>query len=300
MRFLNPKTDFAFKKIFGSQQSKEILIGFLNAILYPTQPVIEDLEILDPYQAPSTQGMKDSFLDIKAQLSGGEIVVIEMQVLNVLGFKKRILYNAAKAFVNQLSSGSNYAELYPVIALTITDFELFFNHKQVISRYQFQEINTQTPYNSHGDLEMVFVELPKFHKSLDQLTSLSDRWIYFLKEAENLTLIPDSLSEPSSLRQALDIANLSALSPEELEIFEHNQMLLHDSRNAVLYAQREGQMEGRVEGRAEGRAEGAQAKAEEIARSLLGRLPLEVISETTGLSIAHLQTLMPQNPSPGS
>ena len=84
--FINPKTDFAFKKIFGSKHSHDILIGFLNGILYQGKATIVSLIILDPYQAPRIKGMKDSFLDIKATLSSGQTVIIEMQVLNILGF----------------------------------------------------------------------------------------------------------------------------------------------------------------------------------------------------------------------
>ena len=79
--FINPKTDFAFKKIFGSKKSKDILISFLNAMLYQEKPTIEDLEILDPYQAPRIKGIKDSYLDVKATLTGNKTVIIEMQVL---------------------------------------------------------------------------------------------------------------------------------------------------------------------------------------------------------------------------
>ena len=125
MRFLNPKTDFAFKKIFGSEQSKDILISFLNALVYEGQPTIEDLAIIDPYQAPQLKGMKDTFLDVKAKLRNKTNVIIEMQVLNVLGFEKRVLYNAAKSFSIQLDRGYEYDRLYPVVALTITDF----NHR---------------------------------------------------------------------------------------------------------------------------------------------------------------------------
>ncbi len=89
--FINPKTDFAFKKIFGSPQSKDILISFLNAMLYEGDPTIQDLRILDPYQAPRIEGVKESYLDVKAELNNGKAVIIEMQVLNVLGFKKRVL-----------------------------------------------------------------------------------------------------------------------------------------------------------------------------------------------------------------
>ena len=72
MNFINPKTDFAFKKIFGSADSKDILISFLNAILYEAQPVIEDLEIIDPYLAPKIKGVKDTYLDVKAKIAGNK------------------------------------------------------------------------------------------------------------------------------------------------------------------------------------------------------------------------------------
>ncbi len=78
MNFINPKTDFAFKKIFGSDDSKDILISFLNALLYEAQPVIEDLEIIDPYLAPNIKGIKDTYLDVKAKITGDKTVIIEM------------------------------------------------------------------------------------------------------------------------------------------------------------------------------------------------------------------------------
>ncbi len=103
MRFLDVKTDFAFKKVFGSEQSKPILISFLNALLdYRNGDEITDLTIIDPYQAPKILGMKDTYVDVKAVCANGNKVIIEMQVLNVEGFEKRILYNAAKAYSAQL------------------------------------------------------------------------------------------------------------------------------------------------------------------------------------------------------
>ena len=101
MIFINPKTDFAFKKIFGSEKSHGVLISFLNGILYGGRSIIEDLTILNPYQAPRIRGVKDTYLDVKAKLHSGETVIIEMQVLNVEGFEKRILYNATKSYAMQ-------------------------------------------------------------------------------------------------------------------------------------------------------------------------------------------------------
>ncbi|MFH1096897.1 MAG: Rpn family recombination-promoting nuclease/putative transposase, partial [Candidatus Desantisbacteria bacterium] len=103
MEFLDVKTDFAFKKVFGSKESKGILISFLNAIIdFEQGEKIIDLTIVDPYQMPLLKGMKDSFVDVKANLSNHKNVIIEMQVLNVEGFEKRVLYNAAKEYSSQL------------------------------------------------------------------------------------------------------------------------------------------------------------------------------------------------------
>ncbi len=90
MVFINPKTDFAFKKIFGSTDSKDILISFLNALLYEGEPIIEDLEIIDPYAASKVRGLKDTYLDVKAKITGNKTVIIEMQVLNLAAFEKRV------------------------------------------------------------------------------------------------------------------------------------------------------------------------------------------------------------------
>ena len=90
MRFISPKTDFAFKRIFGSSEHPEILISFLNAMLYDGEPTIQDIEIIDPYSAASVTGLKDTYLDVKAKITGNKTVIVEMQVLNVAAFVRRV------------------------------------------------------------------------------------------------------------------------------------------------------------------------------------------------------------------
>ncbi|MEM9908358.1 MAG: Rpn family recombination-promoting nuclease/putative transposase [Cyanobacteria bacterium P01_D01_bin.44] len=295
LTFINPKTDFAFKKIFGSPQSKDILISFLNAILYQEQPTIQDLTILDPYQAPRIAGIKDSYLDVKAELTDHTSVIIEMQVLNVLGFEKRVLYNAAKAFSIQLGVGEDYTQLNPVIALTITDFEMFENSAKVISRYRLKEKDDLTDYSD--DIELVFAELPKFTKTLNQLNTLTDKWLYFLKSANQLEKIPPNLDNVAEIHHAFEVARQSRLSRDELELLEKREIFLHDSRNAIrkakLVGEAKGRAEGRAEGRVEGRAEGAKDAKLEIARSLLGLLDMETISQKTGLPLLEVKQLKP-------
>ncbi|MEM6452998.1 MAG: Rpn family recombination-promoting nuclease/putative transposase [Cyanobacteria bacterium P01_D01_bin.105] len=281
MPFINPKTDFAFKKIFGSPQSKDILISFLNGLLYQGEPTIEDLTILDPYQAPRIEGVKESFLDVKAQLSDGRDVIIEMQVLNVLGFKKRVLYNAAKAFSTQLKVGEDYSLLNPVIALTITDFVMFEHSEKVFSYYRLKEKDDLTDYSD--DIELVFAELPKFNKGIDELTTLGDKWLYFLKEANHLESVPAMLEQEPAIQSAFEVARQSRLTQEEMDVLDRQAMFINDSRNAVRLGLQQGLEQGLEQGKAE--------RSAEIARSLLGKLPVETISETTGLSIEEIEQL---------
>lgn len=274
MRFINPKTDFAFKKIFGSEQSREVLISFLDGLLYEGEDAIADLELLNPYQAPRVRGMKDTYLDVKARLTSGEFVIIEMQVLNVEGFEKRILYNAAKTYSTQLKAGEDYKLLNPVIALTITDFVMFEEVEGYRSRFVLKEKDFLVDY-AVQDLELVFVELPKFDKPLEALESLMEKWLFFLQNARSLDAVPDAMDEVPEIRQAFMLANQANLEPEELEDLEKREIFIHDQRNAILKAKRQGDEEARFE----------------IARRLLGQMDDGEISKVTGLAVEQVQQL---------
>jgi len=282
MRFINPKTDYAFKKIFGSEQSHDILIGFLNAILYDGNIVIKDLEILNPYLAPRIRGVKATYLDVKAHLDNGTTVIIEMQVLNIEGFEKRILYNAAKAYSTQLGVGQDYNLLDPVIALTITDFEMFPEINQLISRFILKEKDFLIDYPIY-DIELVFVELPKFDKESDRLETLADKWLYFLKCARQLDVVPESMNLVPEIKQAFAIANEVNLTTEQIEDMEMQEMFIHDQRNAIKKALNQGRQEGLVEAKLE------------MARKLLDVLDDEAISRASELSLQEIAELRVRN-----
>ncbi|MEM8544741.1 MAG: Rpn family recombination-promoting nuclease/putative transposase [Cyanobacteria bacterium P01_H01_bin.119] len=287
MAFINPKTDFAFKKIFGSPQSQPVLISFLNGLLYGGTDAIAALDILNPYQAPRIRGMKETYLDVKAVLNNGTSVIIEMQVLNIEGFEKRILYNAAKTYSTQLGQGDNYTLLNPVIALTITDFIMFEELSAYRSCFVLKEKDFLIDYPTH-DLELVFVELPKFERSLEQLGGLMEQWLFFLKHARQLPNIPDEMESVPALRQAFEFASQSNLSPEELEELEHQEIFLHDQRNAIKRALNQGLEQGREEGLEQGRA----AERRQIARQMkAGGMAIAQISQITNLSIQEIASL---------
>jgi len=294
MRFINPKTDFAFKKIFGSNKSKPILISFLNAMIYDGNPTIADLEITDPYLPSRVQYLKDSYLDVKARLIGGATVIIEMQVLNVESFAKRVVYNTAKTYSTQLMRGEGYSKLKPVIALTITDFEMFDNDREVISHFVFKEKKRLFNY-FEPEIAMTFIELPKFNKQLDELETLTDKWVYFMKNAPSLEVIPQTMETVSEIQQAFAIANETNLNAEELKDLEDRERYILDqqgiSRKGIEEGREEGREQGIEQGIEQGLALGMREKALEIARQLLNVLDDRTISQTTGLSVEDIQNL---------
>ena len=280
MRFFDIKTDYAFKKVFGSENSKDILLSFLNALL---EYNIVDLTIQDSYNVPKLAGMKDTAVDVKAKLQNGKTVIIEMQILNHDGFESRILYNTAKNYANQLDKGDNYTLLNPVVALTILNFTLF-EFEKYKSSFQLLEKTNFTKYKD--DIELVFVELPKFNKELNQCTNIEEKWLYFIKNARRLDVIPKDID--TSLQKAFDIANTADLTKEELELQEKREEFLFIQKNSIEKAKRE----AKIEGREEGREEGKQEKAIEIAKQLLkANVGIDIIHLSTGLDIEMLKRL---------
>lgn len=274
MRFLDVKTDFAFKKVFGSFENKNILIKFLNSVIdFSNGYIIVDLEIQDPYNIPMLKGMKDTFVDVKARLDNDSIVIIEMQVLNNEGFEKRILYNAAKNYSTQLNKSEDYHLLNPVIALNIVDFIMFKETDKVITNFKLLEKEKFINYTD--DIELIFIELPKFKKELHELQNIQEQWIYFLKNADNLECVPKEFD--SSIQQALNTVNEASMSRDELEMQHKRKEFISVQRLAIFKADKDGFKKGMEKG--------METKAMEIAKNLLkADVAIETISITTGLS----------------
>ncbi|NEP82052.1 MAG: Rpn family recombination-promoting nuclease/putative transposase [Okeania sp. SIO3B3] len=245
MKFVSPKIDYAFKKIFGSEESEDILISFLNAIIYGGEKTIQSLTIVNPFNPGKVISLKDTYLDVKAVLFDGSLVMIEMQVAWMGAFNKRVAYNLAKAYANQLDKGEKYPLLNPAIAVTITDFMLFKKSEKVINKFVFKEEEKNFECLDK-ELRLIFVELPKFKKSLSELESLSDKWIYFLKEASSLDEIPENLGEVSEIEKALNIAEQINMTPEELDMLDRRGMMLEDERGRISYAEEKGEKKGKL------------------------------------------------------
>jgi predicted transposase/invertase (TIGR01784 family) len=235
MRFIDPKIDFAFKKIFGSSDSKDILINFLNAILYEAQPLIEDLEIIDSQPENPTLGVQETRLDVKATINGDRIALVEIQLINVPSFGNRVLYNAAKSYSQQLTGKDRYERLKTVISLKIADFEMFENQPEFMSRFVFQEKEQQFQCPDTA-IELVFLELPKFSKELAALETTADQWIYFLKNTSTLETVPETMSAVPEIQKAFKIAREDNFTQEELRELQKQELWIQDQQIAIEIA----------------------------------------------------------------
>ena len=239
MDFVDPKTDIAFKKIFGSSEHKIVLIEFLNTIL-ELEYLIKDVKILNPYQAPKIKGLRESNLDVRATDQKGHEFIVEMQVEKETSFYKRAIYYSSKAYVQQLPKGGKYRRLKPVIFVGILNFNVF-KSEECLSRHLI--LDSKTLEHSLKDLEFNFIELPKFKKAEEELESLADKWVYFLKEALYLEMVPES-ADTEALRQAYEIANQHGWSKKELEIYEYQEIQAHKLENIIETNRREAEEKG--------------------------------------------------------
>ncbi|NEP80639.1 MAG: Rpn family recombination-promoting nuclease/putative transposase, partial [Okeania sp. SIO3B3] len=171
-------------------------------------------------------------------LQDNSIVIIEMQIATTTAFDKRVAYNLSKTYANQLDRGERYHLLNPVIAVTITDFIMFRETEKVVTKFVFKEQDESFEYKSNV-LKLIFVELPKFHKTLAEIQTLIDKWIYFLKETSYLETIPEILGEVPEIERALNIANQANFSLEELDQVDRRGMALQDERGRITAAKSE-------------------------------------------------------------
>ncbi|MFA7241405.1 MAG: Rpn family recombination-promoting nuclease/putative transposase [Sulfuricellaceae bacterium] len=280
MQFADVKTDIAFKKVFGDERHKEILIGFLNAVLdLQNDKRIKDLTLKNPWQAPDLPTLKETILDIKALDHRGVAFIVEMQVKSQPCFDKRALYYTAKAYTAQIDKGEDYPKLNQVIFIGILDFNSF-EGDGYLTRHLI--LNKETLQQELRDFEFNFIELRKFNKQEAELESIVEKWVYFIKNAGNLTMIPQSAEKIPELKAAYAQAAMNTWSREELEVYEYWQ--IRDA--ADRYGMEEKFEKGRIEGKIEGKIE--------VARNLKAvGIALEVIMRTTGLSREEIDELKP-------
>ncbi|MDX1907587.1 MAG: Rpn family recombination-promoting nuclease/putative transposase [Bacteroidia bacterium] len=282
MRFVDVKNDVAFRKIFGNENRKESLISFLNAILdFRDDQQIVSVNILNPYQLPKLSRGKVTIVDVKATDQAGRSYIVEMQVGDVEGFDKRVLYYSSKSYADQIKRADFYHKLRPVIFIGVLDFVCTQN-PHFISRNQIRDV--ETGEQTLKDMEFTFIELPKFTKGVSELESLTEKWVFFIKNAENLEVIPENTHD-EGLLSAYEDANMQTWTQEELDAYDYAFMREADERGRLIKAVTSAEKAG------EARGEDKKEKQAVIGMSEQG-ISIEIISRALGISTDKVRQII--------
>ena len=291
-RYLDPKADVVFKKIFG--EHPHLLISFLNAVL----PLAEDsliisLTYLQNEQVPVIPEFKRTIADVKCTDAQGRVFIVEMQMNWTDHFKQRLLFGTSQAFVKQLEKGREYKFLQPVYGLGIVAEIYERTSPDWYHHYQLVKKGSAESSDVIEHLQLIFIELPKFPVHSAEEKHLRVLWLRFLREIdEKTTSVSPELLEVPEIASAVALAQESAYTPGELNLYESYWDQVSREKTLIM----DKYLQGKAEGRAEGTAEGKDLRSVEIALSMLAaQEPIEKISQFTGFSaaeIAHLQASM--------
>lgn len=289
-KFLDPKNDVAFRKVFGSEQHKDIVIHFINDILeLKGNDQIENVDFLSPIQDPEIASKKQSIVDVLCRAKNGVQIIVEMQVAPTKGFEKRAQYYAAKAYSRQLNQGKEedgkYHNLKEVIFIAIANCIIFPDKTEYKSDHVILDKNSYE--HNLKDFYFTFIELPKFKKNnIAELKTIVDKWCYFFKHAPETSEedLINIIGSDLIIEKAYNALNQFNWSETELLAYDEEIKRIRDNIAAMDYQYDKGKAEGEANGRAEEKIE--------IALNLLRQnLSLDVISSATGLSHDELSKL---------
>lgn len=253
---IDPKVDYAFKRLFGRQQNQDLLVDLINAVLQePAERRVVGLEILNPFQDKDFLEDKLSVLDIKARDQSGRQFNIEMQMLAFAAFRPRVLYYWARLHQSQLEEGADYGVLRPTLTICFVNSVLFPELPGWQGIFELREREQGVRFSEQ--LLIHVLELPKFVCRVEELQTPLERWLYFLRHGEELDPdhLPATLQDPV-IKRAVEELRMMSQSELERERYEARLKWQRDVSTALAEARREGEVKGRAEGEARGRAEG--------------------------------------------
>lgn len=239
MKFVDVKNDIAFRKIFGNEKKTAPLISFLNAALELVgDKQVVSVSLTNPNLFPRIAGEKASILDVRATDQAGRKFVVEMQVAEKNGFDKRVQYYVSRDYSLQINKGEDYPLLNPAYFIGILDFP--FSQS---TNYHTRHLILDRASNEHllKDIEFSFIELPKFDLSITELVTPIDKWTYFIKHAEELTLIPEYANDDLGLKEAFIEADKHNWSKEDLIAYDNFSIWEGDQQQIIQTAEQRGE-----------------------------------------------------------
>ena len=287
-KYINPFTDFGFKKIFGEEASKPLLLDFLNALL-PESGKIVDLTFKNSEQLGETNKNWNLGYDIYCKNEKGEKIIVELQKAEQNFFGKRNTYYASFPIIEQGEKGDWDFNLKAVYCIGILDFT-FDNAKFDTDKGEYEhtiKLKNQNGKTFYEKLTFIYFEMPNFIKTEEELKTRLDKWLYFIKHLEDFQVIPNIIAD-EVFQQAFDKAELAKLGSVEMEEYERSLKVFRDLNGAFTTARDEGKVEGIIEGKIEGKAEGKT----EIARFMKAENEtIEKIIKYTGLTKEEIEKL---------
>ncbi|MDR1523836.1 MAG: Rpn family recombination-promoting nuclease/putative transposase [Tannerella sp.] len=277
VRYLDPKYDLTFKRIFG--EHKHLCISLINSMLpFDEKQQVVDIEYEPGELAPQIEALKNSIVDVRCTDNYGRQFIVEMQMNWTESFKSRVLLNASKAYVWQLESSQEYKLLRPVYAINFVN-EIFEKSPEMINEYYhyYKIVNLRHTEKRIDGLEFVFIELPKFKPPTHATRKLHELWLRFLTEINESTKeAPPELMANEYTCEAVHYTEVGAYNKHQLLAYDRAKMDVMTARSMLS--------DSREEGRAEGLAKGQSETAARIAVNALKRgLSPEEVHELTGL-----------------
>lgn len=229
-KYMNPYTDFGFKKLFGEEASKELLIDFLNQLLPPYHQIAE-LNFSNSENLSGLSSERKAIFDIHCKSVSGERFIVEMQKAKVKFFKDRSLFYTTFPIRDQAQQGDWNFKIDPIYFIAILDFEYDVGEEKRKFRRDVA-LKDQDGDLFFDKLYFKFLQMPLFKKSETELESRFEKWCYFLKNLETFDHIPKMLNEPI-FKKAFDIAELAALSEEQRENYEQSLIQYRDLKSVL-------------------------------------------------------------------
>ena len=279
-KYINPFTDFGFKKIFGEEASKPLLIDFLNALLPQPTPIV-DLAFKNTEQLGQSEADRKAIYDIYCENENGEKFIVELQKARQNYFRERTIFYSTFPIREQGEKSVwnyNLKAVYCVgiLDFTFNDYENETEKSEVVHTIKLKNQHGKTFYEK---LTYIYLEMPNFKQEEDQLVTRLDQWLYFIKHLEDFQNIPDIFKD-EVFTKAFEKAELAKFGQAELDSYENSLKIYRDLKGVIDTAFDEGKLEGKIEGKME------------VAKTLKeSGVPIDIIGKATGLSETEIEKL---------
>ncbi|PIE97708.1 MAG: hypothetical protein CR988_06555 [Treponema sp.] len=280
-KYINPFTDFGFKKLFGEELNKNLLLDFLNELLKEEQGRITELTYLKNEHLGDTEVNRKAVFDLYCTNERGEKFIVELQKTKQKFFKDRTLYYSTFPIIEQAKTGTEWNfRLEKIYTIAILDFEFDEDKKYPNKfRYDVKLTELETKEIFYEKLTFVYLAMPKFKKTIEELETKFDKWLYVIKNLHLMDSIPEEFDDNVFL-QLFKTAEIAKFSREEYQHYEDSLKYYRDLKNSLDTAREDGKIEGKIE-----------SKIEIAKNGLKEGYPIEMISKMTGLTEKEIKLL---------